>query len=298
MKASEKKKDKKPMIILILIIILGIIIYWYFNQGSDENTNLNTGTTQNTETTTSEATVERRTITNTITSSGEIQTELDEEIPLHSTYYLEETYFEEGDYVAEGENILKYTNGTYLTAPYNLIIAKLEIPENASQCTNSHYVEVYAIDNSSINLSVDENEIEKISVGQEVTIVPTVDTSKSYTGYITNISNSGTYSSNGSIYTAKVTFSNDGNLKIGMSAQANIILEKAEDVLAVPKEAVNNNKVIVIENNSTKEVSVEIGIENDAYIEIKSGLEEGEIVQITSQESSSNGFINYRNGRG
>lgn len=97
---------------------------------------------------------------------------------------------------------------------------------------------------------------------------------------------------NGTYFSAKVTFENNGNLKIGMSASCEIIIEKAENVLAVPLEAVQTSDggkyvIVVNDDGSTSEVSVETGISNDAYIQIKSGISEGTTVQMIESSTSS-----------
>lgn len=213
----KKKRDFKPFIIIILIVMLGTLLYFNFKtQTNTENQAQISKTTQNSEATQTETT--------TITSSGEIEAALDEKLELHATYYYEEIYFEEGDYVQEGENILKYTNGTYLQAPYNLVIKSISIPNSNSQCTNQHYIEVYSVDNLNISISVDEDKINKINVGQEVTIT-TKENSQNYTGYVTKVANSGTYSSKGTTYAVDINFENDGNLKIGMSATISMKIE-------------------------------------------------------------------------
>lgn len=97
---------------------------------------------------------------------------------------------------------------------------------------------------------------------------------------------------NGTYFSAKVTFENNGNLKIGMSASCEIIIEKAENVVAVPLEAVQTSDdgkyvIVVNDDGNTSEVSVETGISNDAYIQIKSGISEGTTVQMIESSTSS-----------
>jgi multidrug efflux pump subunit AcrA (membrane-fusion protein) len=76
-------------------------------------------------------------------------------------------------------------------------------------------------------------------------------------------------------------------------------LEKAENVIAVPKEAIqtaNGSSYVVVVNDdgSTENVIVATGISNDAYTEIKSGLNGNETVQytVTSSSNSGSGFMN------
>ena len=218
---EKKKRDFKPLIIIILIVVLSTLIYFNFKGGTNSNSEI---TTSQKGDGAKEEETSNETETTTISSSGEIETGLDEKLELHATYYYEEIYYEEGDYVSEGENILKYTNGTYLQAPYNLVIKSISVPSSGSQCTDEHYIEAYSVDSLSVSISVSEDNINKISVGQEVTIVAK-DGENTYIGYVTKISNSGTYSSRGTTYAVEISFENDGNLKIGMSATITMKIE-------------------------------------------------------------------------
>ena len=100
-----------------------------------------------------------------------------------------------------------------------------------------------------MELSIDEEDINKVSINQNVTITLNYDETKSYTGKITNINQIGNYSSSGTSYTAIVEFKNDGNIKLGMSSSVSIEIEKAENVIAIPIEAVQtrgNEKYVLV----------------------------------------------------
>ena len=49
---------------------------------------------------------------------------------------------EDDDTVKAGENLLEYTNGKYLTAPYDLVVIDKSVPEADNKCTSSNYIEV------------------------------------------------------------------------------------------------------------------------------------------------------------
>ncbi|MBR3002918.1 MAG: HlyD family efflux transporter periplasmic adaptor subunit [Clostridia bacterium] len=149
----------------------------------------------------------------TISQTAEIKSATDEKVELHATYYLEEVYVEENQYVDAGTNILKYTNGTYLTAPYNCCIVKLNVPEVNAQCTNSHYVEIESTNILTVSMKVDESNINNISVGKEAKIEIS-SLGKTYTGYVTHI---GSTASNGK-FEVNIEFENDGNVKLGMTS--------------------------------------------------------------------------------
>lgn len=285
---------KKIILIVILSIIYGLFCYMYFNNISFSNIKnmfskkSNSNTTSTTTETTSTVTAEKMTIQNTISKTGEILTDLEENIALHASYYLKEVLVEENQYVEQGENIIEYTNGTYLTAPYNLIITKINVPDDSKICTTSHYITVESTDTLSASLSIDEDDLSDIFAGQDVTLTVSALDNKEYSGHITNIGNVG---SDGKF---KVTaeFENDGYILLGMTGKFDVILEKAEDIIAVPIEAVtkeNNQSTVtkINDDGTTEKINVTTGIKNDAYIEIKNGLSEGQKVQYTQSKKNS-----------
>jgi len=73
-------------------------------------------------------------------------------------------------------------------------------------------------------------------------------------------------------------------IKPGMTADIEIEVELKENVIAIPKEALkrrSGNRVVMVRNGKKiEERVVEIGIEGDDYVEILSGLAEGEEIII------------------
>lgn len=276
-------------ICIFLIIVIGIFLYFIMNQ-NDEASNDSY----------SESEVIRTDVINSISSSTYVTTALEETKPLHNTYYFEEIYFEENQEIQEGENILKYTNGSYFVAPYNCVISQMSIPNSGEMCTDKNYLVLQATDTLQCLTSIDEDELDSILVGQEASIKIEA-LNKTITGYVTKISNTANYSSSGSTFDVTVEFQNDGEILLGMSANCEIILEKAENVIAVPKEAVQeerDKKYVTIkqEDGEAKQVEIETGIENDAFVEVTSGLEEGQIVLI--EENSNEQTTKTMQGRG
>ena len=290
------KKKINPIVVIIIVLVLVLIGILYFGLRGDLGATSNEENILETDATI--VTVSRQNIENTLSSSGQISSELEEKLTLHASYYFEELLVDTNVYIEEGTNIVEYTNGTYLEAPYDCVLTSYNLPNEDEQCTTSHYVQLQSISALTMTLSISENDINKVSIGDEVDITITA-TGEVITGYITKLSEIGTYSSSGSTFTAIVGFANNGNLKIGMSATCEIIFETAENVISIPLEAIqeeNGTKyVIKVNSDGTEEnVTVEIGIENDAYVEIKSGLSEGDQIEmIESENESSFGGFNF-----
>ncbi|MBQ3415768.1 MAG: HlyD family efflux transporter periplasmic adaptor subunit [Clostridia bacterium] len=299
------KKFRKTLIAIIVIIAISSLTF-YIGRQIGLNTDMSS-----TNTTVEEKIVGTRTITKTLTSSGEISTSNTEKLEISTTKYFETMCVEEDDTVKIGENILKYTDGTYLVAPYDCVISSYSVPETLKQATSSNYIEVKNLKDLTISLNVSENEISNISVDKEVQITLTADTSKIYTGKITKINSVGTYGTSGTTFAVTVAFENDGVAKLGMSVSCEIKIDELTDVVAVPINGVQENGskkyVIVIENGEEKEVQIQTGLSDDEYVQVTEGLKGGETIKVvtttkqntvrnTNKSSSGNGDKNFGNG--
>ena len=79
----------------------------------------------------------------------------------------------------------------------------------------------------------------------------------------------------------------DVNLKGGLTATANIIVNSRENVLYIPNGALEGsrgnyyvNVVVDREKGTTEERNVVIGLQNNNYTEVVSGLSEGEEIMV------------------
>lgn len=212
----KKKIDFRIIIIFILVIVFIGIIIAYNNTENDTMTNMSKILDSNLVSGESQSSSS----ISKISSSGQIASSLTEKLELHATYYYSEIYVEENRQILKGENILKYTNGEYLVAPYDCIITAISVPEVAGKCTSEHYIEVSAINTLEVSLSISETKINKLAIGQKATIkVDALD--ETFEGYVTNISST---ADNGN-FTIKAEFENDGNVKLGMTANVEIDVE-------------------------------------------------------------------------
>ena len=220
-------KHKKIIIALSIIILIVIIVVCFIvfsKKGNSEDFDMQRPDMKNTEWQDRAKTGElenrtRKNQTTTLNGNSEITSAISENVELHATYYLSEVCVEEKQYVEKGANILKYTNGTYLTAPYDCYIVELNLPEIEGKCLNSHYVQIESKNMLSVSMKVDETQINNVNIGKEATIeVTAID--KKYTGYITHI---GSIATNGK-FDVTIEFENDGNVMIGMTAGVEITI--------------------------------------------------------------------------
>ena len=210
----KRKKIFILIFIVLIFLIIGLVCFKIFHKSNNSSNNLEKLSQARQSRNSKSNTSQEKT---TLSSTSEVKSALIENVELHATYYLEEKYVETNSYVAKGEKILKYTNGTYLKAPYDCYIVELNIPNDEGKCLNSHYVKIQSKNILTVSMNVSEENIDIISIGQEAKITISA-LEKEYTGYVTHI---GSTASNGK-FTIDIEFENDGNVKLGMTSSIEI----------------------------------------------------------------------------
>ena len=173
-----------------------------------------------------------------------------------------------------------------ITASFDGVVADIYIKEG-QQLSAMTYTSpaICLIDPSEIKLGgvVDEMDVSQVKLGQEATIILDALPDKEVKGRVTFISPASTAQAGVVFYKTTITLENpDEELKDGMSANAEIVIEEHDGVLLIPNRAVQGSLekpwVEVVTEGQVEERQVSIGLSDGRYTEILSGLEEGEEV--------------------
>ena len=138
-------------------------------------------------------------------------------------------------------------------------------------------------------LRIHEAQTDKIHLGQRAIVTAEGISGKHYTGEITKIavladSQNRWLNPNLKEYDTEITLDeNSYELKPGVTARAEILVRQVENVIAVPVQAIYSRSghtyVFVGKNEKVaKPVEIEAGHSNDQFVEIRSGLKEGDRV--------------------
>lgn len=147
-----------------------------------------------------------------------------------------------------------------------------------------------------VTISVDESDILSLELGQTVTVsVPSVSDEETFAGTLTEINRT---SSSSGTYSAVIEVEKVEGMLSGMTASVSVRIEGVDDAILIPIEALHKTSdgayVYTSYNEEYQEyggkVDVVTGLENSTYVEIKSGLNVGDTVYYTEQES---GFGNF-----
>ena len=166
---------------------------------------------------------------------------------------------------------------------------------------------IYDMSSYTFKMSVDEKDITKVQSGQKVRIKSDAFPDQDYSGTVTNVSLESTSQNGVSTYPVTITLDETYNLLPGMNVDGYITLESAKDALTIPSGALmRGNKVYVKDTTATeqkadagesagggdglipagfREVTVTTGVINADFVQITSGLNEGDEVYVDESAS-------------
>ncbi len=207
----------------------------------------------------------------------------------------------------------------YITSPIDGVILNRVVEEGQTVAASFSTPTLFSIANDltqmKIEVSVDEADIGLVKKGQQVNFTVDAFPDMEFTGTVTQIRLQSVTTSNVVTYTVIVNAPNpQKKLMPGMTANVTIVVANANNALVIPSKALHFTPTRAALNNWTKNtgskpitfipqsttenqivwvkrgnnicpVKVSVGIDDDIHAEIRSGLEQGDLV-ITSINAS------------
>ena len=204
--------------------------------------------------------------------------------------------------LSTAETNLGYTR---ITAPLDGTV--VSVPVKVGQTINAAMdtptiVQIADLNQMEILIEISEGDISEIKAGVKVSYSILADLNQVYETTLKSIDPALTLLTNGTYsevvgddeaiyYYGRLIVPNDERkLRIGMTTQNVIYVEKVENVLSVPVMAVkgkaNKQYVEVLTKDGLVQKSVETGVSDGLHVEIKNGLNEGDKVVLTHMSSS------------
>ena len=176
---------------------------------------------------------------------------------------------------------------------------KIEGGSTGTLCT------IYDLSYLEMTMAIDELDIGQVAVGQSVRITADAVPDQTYSGTVTKVSVAGTTSGGITTYPVTVRIDETDGLRPGMNVDAEIVIESRDNVLAVPSGAVNRGDTVLVTADSPSAanaldreapegyvyVQIGTGVDDDSYVEITSGLQEGDTVAYLPTSSGSSNMM-------
>ena len=155
-----------------------------------------------------------------------------------------------------------------------------------------------------VKVGFTETDAPNVHDGQAATITLDALPNQTFTGHVIALDTNSTLVSNVVTYYAKVAFNAPpAGVKPGMTASVNVVLQKVDDAVTLPTSAVSTTGTaatvtVKAKGGSESSKQITIGLRGDNAVEIKSGLNVGDQVVITSAASTGTGTNLGRFGGG
>ena len=192
-----------------------------------------------------------------------------------------------------------YRDGAVLASQDGLVTSVEYDEDTATSATETQILTLYPQKQMTVTISIDETDILSLKEGQEAQITVSSVSDDAFTGSVTSISKVADTSTGVTRYSAEVTLDREEGMLVGMTADVDVRIEGTENALIIPVDALHQNSASYYvytgydeeQKRYTGRTDVTIGMQNDDYVEITSGLNEGDTVYYT--EADSDGFGDF-----
>ena len=220
---------------------------------------------------------------------------------IEASYKVAVLSVEDGEYmVSSAEASLREAqenlNKTNIYAPISGTISRLNIElgervVGTAQMAGTELLRLANLKLMEVAVEVNENDINSVSLNDTALIEVDAYLGNTYKGIVSEIANSanvmGVSADQVTNFEVKVMILDEVSFRPGMTATVDIQTERAYGVLSLPIQAVTTRKdtaniedkvecVFAFEENTANFIKVETGIQNDEFIQIISGLKEGQ----------------------
>jgi RND family efflux transporter MFP subunit len=188
-----------------------------------------------------------------------------------------------------------------LTAPFDAVVASVNIDEGdvipPRSVTQLKVIRLIDLSTVELTIELDEIDVPGVTPGQKVMIFLDALPNLELEGEVTSVSPVARLDAGLVLFDVKISLvvPENSGVRVGMSADTDIVLADQSDVLLVPDRAINYDReggafvqvVVGEEEQELVERPVVIGLSDGFRTEIKSGLEESELVLIETQPRES-----------
>jgi len=177
-----------------------------------------------------------------------------------------------------------------IVAPFDGVVAAVNLHRGEIAPAALPAVALVDVSRFRLEISVDEVDVARVSPGQGVTVTLDAFPNDVFSGQVEKVAPTATV--NQGVVSYLVTIVLDAAqvlLRGGMTATAEIVVAEARDVVLVPNWAIRRDRqtgqtfVGLLKDGEIEDVPVELGLRNDALSEVKSGVQEGEVVAVDTR---------------
>lgn len=211
------------------------------------------------------------------------------------------------------DNLQEAMNNYTVTSPISGTIIEKNAKAGDALTAGADLCTIYDLSYLVMVINVDELQVSDISVGQSVQVTADAVPDKTYTGTVTRVSMKGSSNGGTTTYPVTVRIDETEGLRPGMNANAEIVIAEAKNALAVPNAAIVRGGYVLVTKDSPSAanadpdmtapegyvyVPVKIGVSDDDYTQIISGVTGNDTVAYDPSSVSTDYYYDDGSGDG
>ena len=282
--SGKKKRGRRIVRLLLLLLVLGAVGYFVIFRGVNKAVTVTYDT----------YTTRKGNISNTLNFSGSMSAKNYETLSADNGGLVRKIYVSEAQSVKKDERLIRLSTGEMIKASFDGQVNQISVSEGDEVTANQNLIQIVDFSEMTVSIRVDEYSISKVYLGQPCKVNLTA-LGTSFDTEIAHINRISSSNGNTAYYTVSCDVNVTDDVLPGMQVTVTIPLQEASDAIILNKSALSfagdNSAYVLIsgENGEMTQVPVTVGVDNDNYVEIASGLTEGQTVyKIAEKKTTGN----------
>lgn len=208
--------------------------------------------------------------------SGSIEAKNRQIIFAEQAIQIKEFKVQVGDMVKKDDVIYKTNRNVEVKANIDGEVLEIFVEEDEQLMPGAKIIEIVDYKDLQLRVKVDEYDLKSINKDTLANITIHA-LNKDFDGIVTDIAKEGIFMNGVTFFNTTISIVNEGDILVGMSAEAKVLNESAKDVSILPMTAIkfrddNSPYVNVKKEGLIETVDIELGITDGVNVEIKSGV--------------------------
>ncbi len=176
-----------------------------------------------------------------------------------------------------------------IVAPFDGLVAALNLRVGEPAASAAPALTLADVSHFHLDVAVDEVDVAQVVSGQPVTVTLDALPDLLFSGQVDRIAPTASVNAGVVSYAVRITLApTDAPVRAGMTATAEVVVDEARDVVLVPNWAIRRDRDTgqayagILRDGQIADVPVALGLRNDAVSEVKSGVNEGDVVAVNT----------------
>lgn len=219
--------------------------------------------------------------------SGSIEAKNRQTIFSDQAMRIKEFKVKKGDIVKKDDVLYRTSNGVNIKSEIDGEVLDIFVEEDEQLMPGTKIAEIVDYKDLQLKVKVDEYDLNAIKKDTKANITIHA-LNKDFEGTVTDVAKEGVYMNGVTFFNTTISIKNDGDIRVGMSAEAKVLNESVNNAAILPMTAIrfrdDNSSYVSMKKDETMEnVDIQLGITDGVNVEVKSGINIGDKVFIAKK---------------